>query len=313
MVIKNTFKQLKIESNSRLHLGFISLNTSSPYTYGGVGVSISGQPTIVNIKKSKKFESNLPRNITNSILNFLRSMKLHTMIKIDCMHCPENHIGLGSGTQLMLSVEELITKFYKLDMNSNIFNRKFRSGIGVNSYKKGGFIIDAPKNNLSQSEIIFQTKFPLEWKAILLFDNKKKGLHGKSEKNFFASTSSHELRKKLSDITLNELIPSVIYKDFRIFAKSLTKFQKLNAMFYSKVQKSVYLSNDINKIINQISKRFIVGCGQSSWGPTSYMFVDSKNDLNEILPILDKAISMYNNLSYEVVSAKNKARKLIYA
>ena len=36
------------------------------------------------------------------------------------------------------------------------------------------------------------------------------------------------------------------------------------------------------------------------------------NDLNEILPILDKAISMYNNLSYEVVSAKNKARKLIY-
>ena len=312
MVTKNTFKQLKIESNSRLHLGFISLNTSSPYTYGGVGVSISGQPTIINIKKSKKFESNLPRNITNSILNFLRSKKLHTMIKIDCMHCPENHIGLGSGTQLMLSVEELITKFYKLDMNSNIFNRKFRSGIGVNSYKKGGFIIDAPKNNLSQSEIIFQTKFPLEWKAILLFDNKKKGLHGKSEKNFFASTSSHELRKKLSDITLNELIPSVIYKDFRIFAKSLTKFQKLNAMFYSKVQKSVYLSNDINKIINQISKRFIVGCGQSSWGPTSYMFVDSKNDLNEILPILDKAISMYNNLSYEVVSAKNKARKLIY-
>ena len=83
-------------------------------------------------------------------------------------------------------------------------------------------------------------------------------------------------------------------------------------MFYSKVQKSIYLSNDINKIINQISKRFNVGCGQSSWGPTSYMFVDSKNDLNEILPILDKAISMYNNLSYEVVSAKNKARKLIY-
>ena len=234
------------------------------------------------------------------------------MIKIDCMHCPENHIGLGSGTQLILSVEELITEFYKLDISPNIFNRKFRSGIGMNSYIKGGFIVDAPKNSLSQSEIIFQTKFPLEWKAILLFDNKKKGLHGKSEKNFFASTSSHNLRKNLSDITLNELIPSVIYKDFRIFAKSLTKFQKLNAMFYSKVQKSLYLSNDINKIINQISKRFIVGCGQSSWGPTSYMFVDSKNDLNEILPILDKAISMYNNLSYEVVSAKNKARKLIY-
>ncbi len=38
------------------------------------------------------------------------------MIKIDCVHSPENHIGLGSGTQLILSVEELITKFYKLDI-----------------------------------------------------------------------------------------------------------------------------------------------------------------------------------------------------
>jgi predicted sugar kinase len=145
-----------------------------------------------------------------------------------------------------------------------------------------------------------------------LFDNNKKGLHGRSEKNFFASTNSYSLRKSLSDITLNELIPSIIYKDFKIFAESLTKFQKLNASFYSKVQKSLYLSNDINKIINHISKQFIIGTGQSSWGPTSYMFVDSENDINEILSILDKEISMYNNLSYEVVSAKNNARKITY-
>ncbi len=145
MANKNTFKHIKIEANSRLHMGFISLNSSLPFSYGGVGISISGQPTIVTIKKSKKFQSNLPKNITNRILNFLRSKKLHTMIKIDCMHCPENHIGLGSGTQLILSVEELIAEFYKLDISPNIFNRKFRSGIGMNSYTKGGFIVDAPK------------------------------------------------------------------------------------------------------------------------------------------------------------------------
>ena len=53
MTTKNTFKEVKIEANSRLHLGFISLNSSTPFTYGGVGISISGQPTIVNIKNSK--------------------------------------------------------------------------------------------------------------------------------------------------------------------------------------------------------------------------------------------------------------------
>ena len=312
MATSNVSAQVNIETNSRLHLGFISLNSSTPYMYGGAGLSISGYPTIINIRKYKKFESNLPKEISNKILTFLKANQLNTLIRIECKHRPENHIGLGTGTQLTLSIEELITKFYELDIKVNIFNRNFRSGIGLNSYLKGGFIIDAPKKDLSQNQIIFHSKFPSSWKTILLFDSKKKGLHGKSEKNFFASTKSDSLRMKLSDITLNELIPSVIYEDFNIFAKSLTEFQKLNATFYSKVQKSLYLSSDINKIVNQISKKFIVGCGQSSWGPTSYIFVDSKNILNEILPILDKSISMYNNLSYEVVSAKNNGRKLTY-
>jgi beta-RFAP synthase len=312
MTSSNALKQVNIETNSRLHLGFISLNSSTPYTYGGVGLTISGHPTKVNIKKYKQFESNLPKDITKKILTFLKKNHLSTLIRIECQYRPENHIGLGTGTQLALLIEELITKFYALKVKANIFNRRFRSGIGLNSYVKGGFIIDAPKKDLSLNQTIFHSKFPQSWKAILLFDNQKKGLHGESEKKFFANNSSHNLRMKLSDIILNELIPSIIYEDFNIFAKSLTKFQKLNATFYSKVQKSIYLSNDINKIIKKISKKFIVGCGQSSWGPTSYIFVNSKNDLNEILPILDKSISMYNNLSYEVVSAKNNGRKLTY-
>ena len=39
MANKNTFKHVKIEANSRLHLGFISLNSSTPFTYGGELVS----------------------------------------------------------------------------------------------------------------------------------------------------------------------------------------------------------------------------------------------------------------------------------
>ena len=50
----------------------------------------------------------------------------------------------------------------------------------------------------------------------------------------------------------------------------------------------------------------------SSWGPTSYMLIESKNIHNGIISILDNTISMYNNLSYEIVSAKNSGRKLSY-
>ena len=205
-----------------------------------------------------------------------------------------------------------MSKFYLLNQRINIFKRNYRSGIGINSYKNGGFIVDAPKNNLQSNEIIFKTNFPKEWRIILLFDSKAKGLHGSSENKFFSTDTTIALRKKLSDITLNEIIPSIIHKDFDIFAKGLTKFQALNSLFYSSIQKSIYLSHDIARVIKKISKNFNIAAGQSSWGPTSYMLIDSKNEYYEIISILDNAISMYNNLSYEIVSAKNNGRKLSY-
>ena len=303
-------KQVRIQASSRLHLGFLNLNSSKQYSYGGIGVSIDKYPTISLISKSKQYETNLPKKINNELFKYLQANNLTTNIRVHCVEKPASHVGLGSGTQLKLSIEELICEYFDLKKNPNIINRTYRSGVGYNTYKMGGFIIDSPKRDLNNNPVIFKSSFPASWKAILLFDNHKRGLHGKTEKLFFSPSNSNNLRKQLSDITLNEIIPAVIYRDFDVFAKGLTKFQKLNYSFYSSVQESMYLSLDIAKVIKRISKLFNVGVGQSSWGPTSYIFVDSKKDLNDILPVLDHSISMYNNLSYDVVSVKNNGRKL---
>ena len=310
MVKTKDNNSLRIHANSRLHLGFLSLNSLSQYSYGGIGVSIDKYPTILSISKSNRFISNLSKKLNNQILKYLKNNNLSRSIKIECQERPTQHIGLGSGTQLNLSVEELVSKFYGISNDVNIFNRTYRSGIGINSYKKGGFIIDCPKKDLNDSRVIFKSKFPNSWKIILLFDNKKKGLHGKTEKSFFLPSNSNNLRKQLSDILVNEIIPAVSYRDFNVFAKGLTEFQKINYLFYSSIQKSMYLSSDIAKVIKDISKLFKVGVGQSSWGPTSYIFVNSEKDLKDILPVLNQTISMYNNLSYDVVSVKNNGRKL---
>ena len=308
---KGTNKVL-IRANSRLHLGFLNLNSPTQYSYGGLGVSIDKYPTISSISKSSKFISNLSKKLNNEIMSYLKDKKLSTKIKIECIESPTKHIGLGSGTQLKLSIEELVSKYYGITQKTNIFNRSYRSGIGCNSYQRGGFIVDCPKKDLNTSHMIFKHSFPSTWKIILLFDRKKTGLHGKIEKSFFSPSKSNNLRKQLSDIAINEIIPAILNKDFDVFAKGLTKFQKLNYLFYSSVQKSMYLSLDISRVIKHISKLFNVGVGQSSWGPTSYIFVDYKRDLNDILPVLDHTISMYNNLSYDVVSVKNNGRKLTF-
>ena len=312
MVSDKSINQVKIVANARLHFGFLNLKSSRPYSYGGMGLSIDNHPTILRVSRASKFKSNLKKTLRDKIFNFLCNNSLSKKICIDCIESPQKHIGLGSGTQLILSIEEAISKFYRFNENINFFKRNYRSGVGINSYKNGGFIVDSPKNNLLANEIIFKTKFPKEWKIILLFDSEAKGLHGSSESRFFSTDTTISLRKKLSDLTLNEIIPSIIYKDFDTFARSLTKFQDLNSLFYSSIQKSNYLSHDIAKVIKKVSMNFNVAAGQSSWGPTSYMLIESKNIHNGIISILDNTISMYNNLSYEIVSAKNNGRKLSY-
>ena len=312
MVSDKSLNEVKIIANSRLHFGFLNLKSSNSYSYGGMGLSIDKHPTILKVSRASKFESNLKKTLRDKIFYFLCDNKLSKKIRIDCIESPQKHIGLGSGTQLILSIEEAISKFYGLNTNINFFKRNYRSGVGINSYKNGGFIVDSPKNNLLTSEIIFKTNFPKEWKIILLFDSEAKGLHGSSENRFFSANTNISLRKKLSDLSLNEIIPSIIYKDFDTFARSLTRFQDLNSLFYSSIQKSSYLSHDIAKVIKKISMNFNVAAGQSSWGPTSYVLTESKNIHNGIISILDNTISMYNNLSYEIVSAKNNGRKLSY-
>ena len=312
MVMNKSFNEVKIVTNSRLHFGFLNLKSSKSYSYGGMGVSINKHPTILTVSKASKFESNLKKAFSDKIFHFLCDNRLSKKIRVDCAESPKKHTGLGSGTQLILSIEEALSKFYRLNQDINIFNRSYRSGVGINAYKNGGFIVDSPKKNLRSNEIIFKTSFPKEWKIILLFDSKAKGLHGSSENKFFSTDTTVSLRKKLSDLTLNEIIPSIIYKDFDIFARSLTKFQEFNSLFYSSIQKSSYLSHDIAKVIKKVSRNFNIAAGQSSWGPTSYILIDSTNEYNGIIPILDNTISMYNNLSYEIVSAKNNGRKLSY-
>lgn len=311
MVQKMNKKLIKISTNSRIHMGFFSHDIKNPYSYGGIGLCINKYPTVVSITPVSQFSSNLSKNYQDKIIRFLDIHKLSKKIHIKLVSSPDRHIGLGSGTQLILSIEESLMRYFNLSSWPNIYNRNYRSGIGYNTYKHGGFIIDSPKRSNTENQIIFKHKFPKDWNIILLFDYSIRGANGKIEKEFFLNNKVMHLREKLSDITLNEIIPSILYQDYETFTLALTKFQYMNSKFYSSIQKSPFISKDVHTIIKKLSDKYKFGYGQSSWGPTSYIITKSNNHLNKILSVLDNLISMYNNLAYNVVSAKNSGRKLI--
>tara|TARA_Y100000817_G_scaffold298748_1_gene276221 strand:+ start:80 stop:1042 length:963 start_codon:yes stop_codon:yes gene_type:complete len=311
MIDKTTkIREISIQSPSRLHLGFYGISDTYGYSYGSMGLSINHAHVNLSIKLSSSFQSNLPKKYTNPMLKYLNNINVKPKFDLKASSLPKMHIGLGSGTQITLSVIMIINKFLNLNLNYQevvkISQRGLRSGTGIASFKDGGFIIDACKAQKKLPKILLQKKFPKTWRIILLNDKKIVGKFGKSERNFFKGMkNSKKTYPELSDIIMRGIIPSVIYEDFDNFIFAINRFQKITSKFYSSNQGNVFISNDINNIMKDMQKNNNVGIGQSSWGPLSYIFTDSIDYARDLIDFIEKKYCNCDNLTYTIVRPSN--------
>ena len=310
-------KELIITSPSRLHLGFYGFDDIYGYKYGSMGLAINSNKTVISVKHSKKLISDLPDKYMSPILKFLDSMNIQSNFEIKTISRPLSHVGLGSGSQLSLCLGTALCKFLNLKISvdeiAQIYNRGKRSGTGISIFKNGGFIVDACKKEKLLPEAMFSSKFPKDWRVIILNDLDLKGTSGLIEKQFFEKNNKASHKKsELSNILLRGIIPSIVYKDFQNFSKNLTKFQSITAGFYSDKQKGMYLSPEISNIMKYIKNYDNIGMGQSSWGPMSYIFVESNLHAKELLSIIQNKFNVYNNVQLNIVSPWNSGFKIVH-
>ncbi len=311
-------KELSITSPSRLHLGFYGFDDNYGYKYGSMGLAVNAYKTSLYIKKSKSFDSNIPKKFTDPILKYLKLNKISSNFKIDLLSNPPSHIGLGSGSQLSLCLAKSIFTYLGIKISINdiahIYNRGERSGTGIRIFDKGGFVVDACKKANTIPETMFNSKFPSKWKIILINDNSLKGTSGNKEIKFFNQSIklSKQYKSELSHIALRGILPSIIYKDFSNFSKNISEFQRITSLFYKDKQKGVFLSPDISEIMKYIGNYDDLGMGQSSWGPMSYIFVESNLHAKELISIIQNKFNVYNNLTFKIASPWNSGYKVSY-
>jgi len=315
MIKKN--QELRITSPSRLHLGFYGFENTYGYKYGSMGLAINAHKTSILIKKSRSFISNLPKKYTLPILKYLELNNIKSNVEVHIVNKSPSHIGLGSGSQLSLCLGMGICKFLNLKTEvheiANLYNRGQRSGTGISIFKEGGFVVDACKKNELLPEAMFKSKFPKDWRIILLNDIKLKGTSGHRENKFFSKrrTTNHK-KSELSHILLRGILPSVIYKDFKSFSENLTEFQRITSSFYIEKQKGMFLSPQISNIMKYIKNYDNIGIGQSSWGPMAYVFVQSNLHAKELLSVIQNKFNVYNNVQLNIVSPWNTGYKISY-
>ncbi len=317
-------KIFEIYSPARIHIGFLDLNLSSNRKFGSLGLTISNFFFKISIEKSQNIEVisnclsikkktikiieffNLERNISNFKITISTSIPLHS--------------GLGSGTQLTLSVGYLISQFFNLNMSVNqiahIFNRGQRSGIGIESFKKGGFNIDVGKLKGSTSPPlnILNLKWPKHWKILLIMDQNITGVHGKKELNEFKELKKSKFinsNSNFKSLAMN-IIPGIVEKNFTEFSNGIREIQdNMSKIFYG--NKNKFASSIIEQIFLNLKKNGVNCFGQSSWGPTGFIFFENAKKRNELLKYLENYINLkeIRGIKFLKIDGRNFGKKII--
>jgi len=245
---------------------------------------------------------------------FCRKRKIKPNFFLNVEKSPLQHIGLGSGTQLALSIGRAISDLSNLNLDiekiAKILNRSYRSNIGLINFKHGGFLIDLKIKNKFFTNID-KVFFPEEWKIILI-KNSKQGLHGKNEVGVFKKIKNFPKINNISliDLVLLKIYPSLIENNFNEFSKSVTKLQNIIGNYFNVFQGGIFSSPTVSNVLNFLKKENVLGYGQTSWGPTGFAFFSNIKKAEMMKTKLKKRFSSCNNLGFIICSGKNSGAEI---
>ena len=298
-----------ITSPSRLHFALIDLNGKLGRVDGGIGVALKKPSLKIEVSAADKpVEEEANTKEIAHIFERIRSriepgLKRNYRVKI--LRKLPAHVGLGSQTQLSLSVAKAISvlenRIYSVVELAKLVGRGGTSGIGTAAFAKGGFILDgghvfreyeAEKETRTKTSflpssaskvppppILFQHPLPENWFFVVAIPEVKRGAHGLEEVEIFkryCPIKSEEV-ERICRIVLMRILPAVLEKDILTFATSLTMLQKLGFK-----KKEVELQHDIIRELFSFFEPRALGHGMSSFGPATYAIVEGEKRAKEL-------------------------------
>lgn len=314
-------KQVQVSSPARLHLGFLDLNGSLGRKFGSFGLAIDSHHTSINIQEAEYFQIDAPGKEIEKKINAVSDLFYQNIgpgvenknLKITVDDLIPSHAGLGSGTQLNLTVGTALARFHNIDISTQqlaiSLGRGQRSGIGIASFDHGGFIVDGGnKPNTNNPPMLLQQPFPKEWRVVLIMDKQHQGVHGQAELTAFKALPQfpREHSEQICHLTLMQLLPSLIEQDINGFGEAVTSIQALIGDHFAPAQGGRYTSKQVETLLRTAQELGFKGIAQSSWGPTGCVFVESEAIASELVTQLKQKIQKteLNQHTLDILVAK---------
>lgn len=279
--------RVTVRAPARLHFGFIDLDGSSGRLFGSLGLAIDEPKSILEVAPADRLsvEGDEGGRAAALARRFLRHYKVREGVHISIKERIPAHVGLGSGTQLALSLGAALARLFSVEAGirelASVMGRGKRSGIGVAAFDRGGFILDGgqrvgtsdhSRDPACPPHVIARHPFPEDWIFVVAIAKVSRGLAGDAEDRAFRRLRARPVTgaTRLSRIVLVQMLPALVERDAAAFGQSLTAIQRIVGSWFRAVQGGTFASPLGAKIARAMARGGALGVGQSSWGPTVY-------------------------------------------
>jgi beta-ribofuranosylaminobenzene 5'-phosphate synthase len=246
--MKEQIKKITITTSARLHFNSLKMNEAGGRGCGGVGLSLKDPSLQISFSMADKVvvlggNYFLRKEANQFAKNILEYLDISSGVNIKIINFFPNQVGLGSGTQLGLSIGRGISLLYGKKLNlckiASITRVAGVSGIGFYSFSRAGLIIDGGykmgekeiKKNFGDHSptpppLIGRYPFPRKWKILLITPRRPLfEISEIDEKKLFLKNTpipSAEVGVICTNVLMG-LVPSLQEKDYFKFIDHLSE------------------------------------------------------------------------------------------
>ena len=288
---------VQVTAPSRLLFGLSSFGHAAVPQYGGVGLMLQEPQVRLRITESSgsEWEFYGPGAARAELFAKRWVVSSGNVVRRGCrivvQQLPPSHAGLGSGTQLALSVAAGLNHFFCYEQPSpcdlaRSVGRADRSTVGTFGFVHGGLIWETGKNE-SHEDARLNGRWSLleDWRVVLIRAVHRPGISGDAERQAFRQlppVPPEVTRALLSEVS-TRMVPAVEVGDFDKFSESVYAYGKQAGECFATIQGGPYAGENLACVIETLRDWGIRGVGQSSWGPTVFALVPNSQSVGTLM------------------------------
>lgn len=274
-----------VEAPGRLHFGLLDLRGGLGRRFGGIGAPAPGVFVRVVVSHAPHIvaEGAEADRAAEFARRFLAYHRLDGGARILVEQSIPPHSGLGSGTQLALSIARALAELHGIPASppelAQAVGRAKRSAVGTWTFACGGFVVEGGRRVGVDDDVgplLARHRFPDAWRCVLAIPDAPPGVSGAAEAQVFAELPTPDERdgERVSHLVLMAMLPAVMQGDLATFGAALNEVQDLNGHWFSRAQGGTFAPGPSTDLIRLMRASGAPGAGQSSWGPSVYAIVE---------------------------------------